>query len=318
MAERFGSIPAEMWERARPIFIEISGRVPARAMRRVRLIDLRTRYRFHREMEQVARRLRVDWRWVMLAAVSYDLSVMHMGCSTAALPTEEGPLLARNMDWWPEDKLAAASCVLRYVSGGQMRFAMAAWPGAAGVVSGISSRGFALALNAVLSEQRYCRFGWPVLLLLRRVLEKARDFDHAVRMICRPKLLSGALVTVVGRTNEQRVVIERTPLRAAQRWANASAPLIATNHYQLLSEEARRWMSPEALLAFDIPSTRCQRLQGLCEQIMAAGTPTSEAMLYALTDQGVVQNITAQHVILQPASQRVELFVPRKHLVSVE
>ncbi len=73
------------------------------------LARLRTCNRFHREIVAMARLAEVDWRQLMLANLSYDLVLAFMGCSTIALPTAEGPVLARNMDWWPEDLLARAS-----------------------------------------------------------------------------------------------------------------------------------------------------------------------------------------------------------------
>src|SRR5262249_52434394 len=141
-------------------------------------VRLRTGNRFHQEADAIAAQVGSNWRDVILANISYDLVVASLGCSTVALPTRDGPVLARNMDWWPEDRLAQASYLIRYSNGGQPRFVNAGWPGAVGVVTGLSHRGFALALNAVSSPDGANKLGYPVLLALRKVLEDAGDFDE--------------------------------------------------------------------------------------------------------------------------------------------
>ncbi|MFM9960453.1 MAG: hypothetical protein ACKV2Q_04425 [Planctomycetaceae bacterium] len=68
--------------------------------------------------------------------------------------------------------------MIRFTRGGELAFANAGWPGAVGIVSGLSARGFAVALNAVGGGSDM--LGYPVLLHLRRVIEEAPDFDGAV------------------------------------------------------------------------------------------------------------------------------------------
>src|SRR5262249_37922713 len=144
-------------------------------------------------------------RDVVLANISYDLVLSAFGCSTVALPTPSGPVVARNMDWWPEDLLAQASYLVRYHRNGVLQYANAGWPGAIGVGTGLSGRGFALVLNAVSGTEGVRKTGYPVLLHLRRVLEDARDFDEALRLLTEQRLAAPALLTLVGRENEQRV-----------------------------------------------------------------------------------------------------------------
>ena len=76
-----------------------------------------------------------------------------LGCSTAVLPTPDCPVDARNMDWWPEGPLARASYLIRCTDGPDWKFTSAGFPGATGVVSGLSSRGLADILNAVTTPQ---------------------------------------------------------------------------------------------------------------------------------------------------------------------
>ena len=244
-----------------------------------------------------------------MANVSYDLTMMKFGCSTIALAGPDGPVVARNMDWWPEEVLAASSCLLRYENKEGLHLANAGWPGSLGAVTGLSGRGFAVVLNAVsTSETRGKELGYPVMLFLRRVLDTARDFDQAVAMLQRQRLAAPALITVVGSSNDQRVVIERTPTKHALRWAAGDAALIATNDYRELYQ-------PEVNDRAEIYQTTCHRFDYLTERL--AGYSVTERMddvvlLELLTHPQVIQQITAQHVIARPREGAIRLLTPRK------
>jgi hypothetical protein len=222
------------------------------------------------------------------------------------LPTPDGPVIARNMDWWPEGPLARASYVIRCVHGDDWKFTSAGFPGAVGVVSGLSSRGFAVILNAVTSPDRICKTGYPVLLHLRRVLEDAAGFDDSLAMLSKQKLTTSALFTLAGTKNDQRVVIERAPNRQALRWGRPGEPLLTTNNYRLLD---RAKMSD----AWDLERTSCgryDRLWHLATHRTSSTIPTDDELLYWLQDDQVRQEITAQHVLIRPARGEMRLFVP--------
>ena len=162
---------------------------------------------------------------VMLATLSYDLSVEGHGCSTA-LAGPEGPVLARNLDWWPVDLLAQAGYVLPTVCGLEAGFV-----GGVGVVTGLSNRGFALALNAV-----WCGCtdpaGYPVLLFLRHLLDHASCYAEALDMAATTPLMSGCLITLADTRNDERAVVERTPSSSSIRTPRGDEPLVVTNHYR--------------------------------------------------------------------------------------
>lgn len=288
----------------------VSESIPKGARVLAHAVRLRTMNRFHDEIVSLSRKIRADWRDVMLANISYDLLMTSFGCSTVALATPNGPVVARNMDWWPEDILAQASYLVHFVRKGVMQFINAGWPGATGVVTGMSARGFAIVLNAVTGPESHSRLGYPVLLHLRRVLEDAPDFESARKLLCEQRLTVSGLFTLVGSENHQRVVIERTPTRYAQRWPKGDEPLLTTNDYRLL-------FRPETNDDAVIYQTTCSRYDALCE-FFADQRPDQEigddALLYRLTDPRVIQGITAQHIIMRPRARSTRLFVPRRLL----
>ena len=308
--ERYAAVPPEAFAAGKRLLASVMEQVSPLALLLADWVRLRTAGRFQSEAASIARQVGVSWRQVMLANVSYDLALATLGCSTVVLPTPRGPVLARNMDWWPEKILAQTSYLLRINRGSRFAFASAGWPGAIGVVSGLSARGFAVVLNAVLGPEGVRKTGYPVLLHLRRVVEEARDFDDALHLLSEQTLAAPALFTLVGKDNRQRVVIERTPTRHAHRWPDGDEPLITTNDYRLL-------LPTESHAEAEIYRTTCHRYDALC-RFFARHRPEREvedaALLYILSDPSVRQSITAQHVILRPRTGEVRLLVPR-HLV---
>lgn len=304
---RFGHVPREALEGGARLLRGLMNEVPPAARYLADIARVRTCGRFHAEAKAIARQVGIDWRSVMLGNLAYDLVLASMGCSTLALPTPSGPVLARNMDFWPEDLLAQTSYLLHNQRAGELVYANAAWPGSIGVVTGLSGRGFAVALNAVTGPERLSRLGYPVLLHIRRVMEDARDFEQAVHRLSRQRLTTPCLFTVVGRTNDQRVVIERTPTRWAHRRAEPDEPLVVTNDYRVLLPPATR---PDHEL-YRTTCARYDNLRGFFVEHDASQEVTDEMLLYRLTDPGVIQSITAQHVIARPRRQTIRLFVPR-------
>lgn len=151
------------------------------------------------------------------------------------------------------------------------------------------------------------------MLHVRRVLEDAIDFDAALGMLAKQTLTTGGLFTLVGTTNEQRVVIERGPRRHALRWAKKGEALVTTNDYRLLDRPGGR---DDGILA----QTSCDRFSRLCDLTAGRSGKSAvedEEMLYWLTDEHVQQSITAQHVLIRPARNEMRLFVPKRLLKSV-
>jgi hypothetical protein len=304
--QRFARLPAEAVRAGRTLLDAVLEAAPASARFLSDAARLRTMNRFHAEITAMADAVGVDWRRVMLANLSYDLVLSTFGCSTMALATADGPVLARNMDWWPEDVLARTSYLVLARRQGRLAFANAGWPGAIGVVSGMSGRGFAVVLNAVIGPESLNLAGYPVLLHLRRVVEDAANFDAAVKMLTDTTLVTSGLFTLVGTENHQRVVVERTPTRYALRRPNGDEPLVTTNDY-------RELFPPTTREAGEIYQTTCARFDSLGRLLrhQKADRDVEDAeLLYVLTDASIRQQITAQHIIFRPRRQRMGMWVP--------
>lgn len=223
---------------------------------------------------------------LLAANLCYDLlmGLNAMGCSTLALTGADGPILARNMDWFPAEKIAKASCLVSENYGVNAGFV-----GMLGTVTGMSKRGFCVCLNAAFGGSD--TGGYPMLLFLRHVLDTATDFREALAIVTDEHLMSGGIITLVGSRNDDRAVVERTPNKAMVRRARGDEPLLATNHFRKLAR-------PEV----------CPRYEYMTQH---AGR---RAPIEILTSSSVLQTITAQHVVMCPAMQSAEMFVP-SHLL---
>ncbi len=305
----FAHIPEDAVIEVKRLLADVQANLPSTALRLAGPLHLRTMGIFRREALQIANVVGADPSLVFIANLIYDFIVSQMGCSTIALATPDGPILARNMDFFPQELLARSSRVVKYTRRGVVQFTQAGWPGAIGTVSGLSERGFAVVLNAVASKEGMNRLGYPVLLHLRRVVEQAQDFDQALRWLSEARLMMSALFTLVGSDNQQRVVIERTPTQHQLRWPVLDEPLVTTNDYRLLGK------CQAARTGDQLASTSCSRfeaLSGFFENHNSQQTIEDAQLLYALTDPSVIQNITAQHMIFRPRQRTVRLFVPTR------
>lgn len=308
IVDRYLELPEQIAARGRRLLGELLQHIPNTAAALVPIAAKLTANRFQPEIASLAKAVGADEQDILIANLSYDLALSLFGCSTIALPTPSGPIVARNMDWPQEEILAQSSCLLKYMQHGRLKFANAGWPGAVGAVTGLSVNGFAVVLNAVSGPEGTNWDGYPVLLHLRRVLEDATDFDDALEQLSQQKLTSSALITLVGTENQQRVVIERTATRHALRWAEPDRPLVTTNDYRLLYK-------PTTSAGPEIYQTTCHRfdyLTSFFDDHTSHSDACIDKLLFVLTDSNVLQSITAQHIVLQPAINDIRLFVPRK------
>ena len=123
--ERYGRVPAEAYVKGRRLLRAVLKEVPSALRFLADAVRARTQNRFHQEARAIAGVIGEDWRSVMVATILYDLAIYRFGCSTAALPTPEGPVVARNMDWPDEDVLAQTSYLIRMHRGGELVLASA-------------------------------------------------------------------------------------------------------------------------------------------------------------------------------------------------
>ena len=251
--------------------------------------DAALRDEYIEEIEAIASYAQLDPLAVLLGNVYYDAFKLAMGCTAFALEGAEGPLHARNLDWWTEQgALRRHSCVFQWI-GGRTPVEVVSWPGFIGSFSGVARGRFTLTLNAVLSSEP-AQITAPISLQLREVLLEARDYDEAVATLSGATLPADCLLLLTGIDNQQMCVIERTPTRAALRGPERGV-IVATNDYRSLAEEEGRGGG-------ELARTAGGRFE-VCGGRARDERPGDVASCMAiLNDHGIRMGITVQQMVL--------------------
>jgi tetratricopeptide (TPR) repeat protein len=139
-----------------------------------------------------------------------------LGCTAFAAAggaTLSGHLfIGRNFDFEGPPIFDRDKAVLFYRPRGKIPFASVAWTGMIGVVTGLSTEGIFVSVNAARSDDKGSE-GMPVELLLREVLENSRSLKEAIEILGRHKVLVPDFYLIGDGKTGEAVVVERTPTR---------------------------------------------------------------------------------------------------------
>ncbi len=258
------------------------------------------------ELVAIAQLLNVDLESVTLGNLYYDAIKFVIGCTAFAVDTEEGPLHARNLDWWTENNLLAeASMILHGENAEAGAFQLVTWPGFIGTFSGVAEGRFAITLNAVSSNEPF-ELATPIPFLLRAVFQTARTFQEAVDRLVETPIASDCLLLVTGIKMGEMVVIERTPTRAALRYPQDGRIVVANDYQALHCKEQSNVAEGE------LQQTSCRRFER-ATRLLENGLPTDSADCFAmLEDEMIKMRITVQHMVMSAAKGTVEVRLPRR------
>jgi acyl-CoA:6-aminopenicillanic acid acyl transferase len=250
------------------------------------------------EMRGIASYLGLDELDVVIANLYYDALKAAIGCTAFAIDTPDGPLHARNLDWWGDgDFLTRETLVMDLRGGDAGRYQLVGWPGFVGCFSGVATGRFAVTLNAVTSTDSPA-IAPAVVFVLRRVLETALDFAAAVDAIASAPIASDCLLLVTGVSHGEMVVIERTPTRSAVR-GPVDGQIAVTNDYRVLAATTG---APR-----NLAETSCGRFDRATSMIREHPPRDAAACRVVLDDPGVKMCITAQQMVLSARRGTIEL-----------
>lgn len=239
---------------------------------------------------------------VIISNLYYDAFRALMGCTAVAMEHPEGPLHARNLDWWTErNELSKFTLITDFVNGAAGPFSTVGWPGFLGAFSGVAKGRFAITLNAVISDEKP-QIAPSIALALREVFETAPTFEAAVELLDSMNLASDCLLLVTGVNAGQRVVIERTSTRSAQR-TQIGGPLVVTNDYRMLEDTGTDVSMSE------LHASTCTRFNRAL-YLASRDTPSPEMCLSLLQDPKVKMMITVQQMVMQASTGLLEVVLP--------
>ncbi|WP_461302522.1 C45 family autoproteolytic acyltransferase/hydolase [Aureisphaera sp.] len=226
---------------------------------------------------------------LLIANLYYDALKLVFGCTAFSIPTAEGNLHARNLDWWSDNySLRNYSKIFDYTRNGNVVFSSVGWPGFIGVLSGMKPGKFAITLNAVLSEDSP-ELAPPITFKIRDVLEKVDSFDEATRILSQDCVASDSLLLVTGTRDKERLVIERTPKRAALRRPDGKNNLVVTNGYLEMTNKG----IPGDLLQ----ETSCGRQNRALELLSRKNPENRDGCFAILNDDEIRMDITMQQMV---------------------
>ena len=240
---------------------------------------------------------------VTLGNLYYDVFRAMVGCTAFAVDTSDGPLHSRNLDWWSERRLLSDQSVrVRFIGAPAGDFETIGWPGFIGAFSGVAPGRFGLTLNAVLSTEKP-QIAEPITFLLRRVLETARSFDEAVRLLSETTIASDCLLLVTGTKRGEMVVIERTSTRALIR-TSEDGFLCVTNDYRALDDEV-----PAESIG-ELQRSGGSRFVAATELARERPPVDEERAFEILSSPRVKMMMTVQQMVLSAKRGTIELRVP--------
>ncbi len=242
---------------------------------------------------------------VYAANLYYDAMRTLIGCTAFAIDTADGPLHARNLDWWTESNaLNKYTCIVDAETA-VGPYQAVSWPGFMGVFSGVAKGRFALTLNAVVSNEPQA-LAEPVTLLLRRVFDTAPDYQAALTLLAQSPIAADCLLLLTGTDPGEMVVIERTCTRHAIR-RPANGLVTVTNDYRDLDDG---FPSQQGVPQNALGMTSCARFNRAQYRALSEAPRTLEDCLAILQDPKVKMDITVQHMVMRARSGELRVVLP--------
>lgn len=258
--------------------------------------------RFVEEMEGIAGQRGMPFRSIAVANLYYDALKFAWGCTAMAFDTKDGPVHARNLNWWTENRLLNhGTMVSRFEGCGAGSFITVGWPGFIGALSGVAPGRFAITLNAVLSEAPPT-VALPVVFLIRDVFETCSTFDEAVRRLAETPVASDSLLLVTGASRGEMVVIEPTPTSNALRHPEHGAVWVA-NDYKLID-------AGTGAPGSDLQATSCGRYDRVGRLLEERFPQSLHESLAYLSDPEIKMAITVQQMAFAAHSGEYAIRIP--------
>ncbi len=204
-------------------------------------------------------------RFLLLNAL-YDVSLSFehsplIGCSSVFFAkASDGPLLGRTFDFETHEIFDREKAVLLFAENGKIPVLSVAWPGLAGVVTGMNAAGVAAVVHGARAGVP-SPSGQPVLVTVREALAHAQTAERAAAWIADREPMVSHIVLVAD-THGSSFVVERVPGCSADLRRGGDAVAL-TNHFEGSSAK-----DPANVRVRELTSTldRRARLDTLVEQ----------------------------------------------------
>lgn len=215
-------------------------------------------------------------------------------CTCVGTPSDEGPLLARNLDFPGMGWLGRYSLVVAARPAGKRPYLSVSWPGLLGVLSGMNE-GVALAVMVVHRAEPVA--GVPFQLAFRRALEEAGDAGEVEALLRGLPLTVTNNLMVVDRAGAARVLELHPGHEVTVRRPDARGRVVSTNHFRGEEEPFRPSLTHLSSLL------RYRRAAGVARE----QGPFSLARAREALGKTASRTLTQQSMVFLPARGQVEV-----------
>jgi isopenicillin-N N-acyltransferase-like protein len=250
-----------------------------------------------------------------------------IGCTSFAFgpeATADGhAIVARAFDFEAGDLLDRDKAVFLIREDGAIPFASVAWPGFAGVVTGMNAEGVVVTVHGGRAREAVAE-GIPVAFSLREVLQHAHDTAEAVEILRSQHVMVSHIVFVADGAG-RFAVVERAPGEAAYvRDAKTRGTLAVTNHF-----EGPLATDPKNIHVREVTTTLARRTR--VDQLLAEVAPHTATPRRALAilrdhacvgdaacslgDRRAIDALIATHGIVGDATDRILWVSAGPHLL---
>lgn len=248
--------------------------------------------------------------------IGHTLQSYHLvGCTSFSVwgkRTADGALLTgRNFDFYVGDDFSKEKVVSFNKPSKGYRYAAISWGGMIGCPSGMNEHGLAVLVNGAKSEFPN-RCATPVSILIREVLQYAKNIEEALSLISKRKIFVSESLVLSSAADGRTVIVEKSRSQTVL-YAPDGEQLICTNHFQ--SKELFNDPSNQKYIAESPSEYRYQRVQqlldaysGITEKEMAAVLRDKRGHNNEDIGQGnekAVDQLLAHHSIIFKPSERI-------------
>jgi len=139
-------------------------------------------------------------------------------------------ITGRNFDWEAAEVFSRDRVVMMCEPDNAIPFISVSWAGMAGVVSGMNRAGVSVTVNGAPSSLP-SQTATPVAIVAREILEKAHNFDEALKILKDAKVFVSTLWLVGSKEDGRFVVVEKTPTVTNVR-EPVGDTIVCANHFQ--------------------------------------------------------------------------------------
>lgn len=256
------------------------------------------------ELAALAEMAGVTEEEALIGNLYYDALKFVVGCTAFAIDTPDGPIHARNLDWWTRNGMLSRYTLIANFRHGHATclFRPVGWPGFIGTLSGMAPGRFSITLNAALSYAPPA-FASPVPLVLRAVFEKAGSFREAVDTLQSIEMASDCLLLVTGTRPGEMVVIERTPTQASLRYPEDGFIVVA-NDYRVLD------VTETVATDQELQVTSCGRFDRAFALLRESKPLDADDCWRILNDPQIKMGLTVQQMVMSASLGLLEVRLP--------